>query len=134
MPLLGMANKHKNYIKKCVSEGRCPHCGRFCAPFYECDERRTNRRLVYKLNRMTKAGFLEKSKGKDGKSYYSLKDNSKKITFYKEGDGDKRRFPRLGKTYIDLMEICKDILKASPINERKLLDNAMTVIWNIKRF
>jgi len=83
---------------------------------------------------MTKAGFLEKSKGKDGKSYYSLKDNSKKITFYKEGDGDKRRFPRLGKTYIDLMEICKDILKASPINERKLLDNAMTVIWNIKRF
>ncbi len=41
-------NKHKRYRQKCIRDGRCPHCGKSCAPFYECEERRKYKRLSRK--------------------------------------------------------------------------------------
>lgn len=43
-----MTDKQKRYRQKCISEGRCPHCGKPCAPYYECD----TRRLYKKKNSM----------------------------------------------------------------------------------
>lgn len=43
-----MQDKHKRYRQKCISEDRCPHCGKPCAPYYECEERRKYKRLSRK--------------------------------------------------------------------------------------
>jgi len=32
--------KEARYILKCRAEGRCPHCGKPCAPYKQCEERR----------------------------------------------------------------------------------------------
>lgn len=41
-------NKQKTYRQKRISEGKCPHCGKSCAPFYECEERREYKRISRK--------------------------------------------------------------------------------------
>ncbi len=33
------STKHSRYRQKCKEEGRCPHCGKPCAPYHECEER-----------------------------------------------------------------------------------------------
>lgn len=33
-------NKFQRRYEKCKREGRCPHCGKPCAPYFECAERR----------------------------------------------------------------------------------------------
>lgn len=50
-------NKYQRYRQKCISEGRCPHCGKPCAPYYECEERRE-----YKRNK-TASTHYKKSQG-----------------------------------------------------------------------
>lgn len=41
-------DKYKRYKQKLVSEGRCPHCGKPCAPYVECEERRAYKRAKAK--------------------------------------------------------------------------------------
>ena len=36
--------KQATHRQRCRTEGRCWHCGRACAPYYECDDRRRYRR------------------------------------------------------------------------------------------
>ena len=43
--LMTRPDKHKRYRLKMQALGRCPHCGRPCAPFAECAERREAVRL-----------------------------------------------------------------------------------------
>jgi uncharacterized protein YacL (UPF0231 family) len=45
-------NKHIRYRQKNIAQGRCPHCGELCAPFYECEQRRAYKRLKYKNRQM----------------------------------------------------------------------------------
>lgn len=33
-------DKQRRYRNKCKEEGRCPHCGKMCAPYSACEERR----------------------------------------------------------------------------------------------
>lgn len=43
----------RDYKMRCISEGRCPHCGKPCAPFTECEDRRR-----YKRERYLKRGMV----------------------------------------------------------------------------
>ncbi len=39
-------DRHKAYRERSRVKGRCPHCGKFCAPYYECEERREKKRVA----------------------------------------------------------------------------------------
>lgn len=39
--------KHDRRKMRLVLEGKCPHCGVACAPFYECEQRRAYKRNKY---------------------------------------------------------------------------------------
>lgn len=54
-------NKHQRYREKCISEGRCPHCGKPCAPFHECYERRFYKRFWTALDKAIKEGRVTQS-------------------------------------------------------------------------
>jgi hypothetical protein len=61
-------DKHSRWRQKMVSEGRCPHCGKPCEPFYECEQRRANK----KINRILKEAVAQgkiKIVGKDVVKY-----------------------------------------------------------------
>lgn len=47
-------NKHQRYRQKCISEGRCPHCGKPCAPYYTCEERRNYKKKKASKNHYKK--------------------------------------------------------------------------------
>lgn len=56
--LAQIPNKHQRYRRRCIEQGKCPHCGKPCAPYGECEERRR-----YKaMNART-----ERTRGKDFK-------------------------------------------------------------------
>ena len=57
---LGAPNKHQRYRQKCITEGRCPHCGEPCAPFYECFKRRIGKLIGGELNRLVRINVLQK--------------------------------------------------------------------------
>lgn len=54
-------NKYQRRRRKLVASGRCPHCGKECAPFYECADRRTYKGLCRELQRLVKAGLIKKN-------------------------------------------------------------------------
>lgn len=54
-PSAGRGRTSKKQVKwqqQRIREGRCPHCGQPCAPYYECEERRAAKRARY----VTKGG------------------------------------------------------------------------------
>jgi hypothetical protein len=59
-------DKYSNYRKRMVSEGRCPHCGKPCAPFYECAERRGKKQFARVLRELIKEGTV-RIVGKQGR-------------------------------------------------------------------
>jgi len=42
--MAGLTKLARYYLRR-VSEGCCPHCGKPCAPYYQCEERREKDRL-----------------------------------------------------------------------------------------
>jgi hypothetical protein len=40
--------KSNNYRQRCRLDGRCPHCGKPCAPYAECADRREYKRAWHK--------------------------------------------------------------------------------------
>jgi hypothetical protein len=56
--------KYTRYKQRMVADGRCPHCGRPCLPYYECAERRSKknraRSLRSKFNRSSKPDDVRK--------------------------------------------------------------------------
>ncbi len=105
-------NKYQRYRQKCISEGRCPHCGKPCAPYFECAERREYKRFNYYLGRMVRAGLLSQTKRKTG-NLYKMRDSSVEIVFY-DRHTDKRNLPRIGKKYLDIENMILQIFKDSP--------------------
>jgi hypothetical protein len=89
-------NKHQRYRQKCVSEGRCPHCGVQCAPFLECEDRRLRKRLLRVLGMAVKAGAVEKlSKG--GKTTWRFRADAPWPKGKVSGrPGDRRLLPKIG--------------------------------------
>lgn len=88
-------DKHQRYRRKCISEGRCPHCGKPCAPYVECPERRTYKRISVALRRMYSVGLVQRVK----RGLYKGTPDEQFAVFVtkKSGrNGDKRFLPKLG--------------------------------------
>lgn len=110
-------NKYSRYRRKCVQEGRCPHCGKPCAPYYECDDRRAQKRILYVLHRLRKAGLISReSHGRgceatwrkiNGADFDSIKTKISGRT------GDSRKQPRLNNRPVDSEAIFLEILRAN---------------------
>jgi len=62
-------DKHSRWRQKMVSEGKCPHCGEPCEPFYECANRRVNKKINLFLRQYATVV------GKDGSSNIYQKKN-----------------------------------------------------------
>lgn len=58
-------DKWSRYRRKCQDEGRCPHCGKKCWPWYECEERRWKKKLGAILSELVRRGEIERTA--DGK-------------------------------------------------------------------
>lgn len=129
-------DKNKRWQQKQVESGRCPHCGKPCAPFYECWERRESKKLNRLLKRWVACGFL--GKRKDGHwSIYWVIDQSKSedIVTYKKSEDDCRDLPRIGKQYFDFDEIFVTVLEKEgrPMTEKEILDQSLKVMTAIKK-
>lgn len=48
LPILPKDNKWIRYRKRLRAKQCCPHCGKPCAPYFECEVRREYRRLKYR--------------------------------------------------------------------------------------
>ncbi len=60
-------DRHSRYRVKCQETGKCPHCGKSCAPFYECEQRRFYKRLSYAMKKGVRLGmFYQTEDGKYG--------------------------------------------------------------------
>lgn len=137
MNLFPKMDKHKRYRLKCISEGLCPHCGKPCAPYYECDDRRFYRKSNRTLNDLVKLGFLEKT-NKNGRNFFKRSNKSIKIEgrskgYYTKPD-DIRHLPRVGKKYIDIERLITEVCKESgkPMGENDIVDNVWEKIKEIK--
>ena len=65
-------DKQARYRRKMYLEGKCPHCGKLCAPYSECQERRNSKRIAHVLGRLVKLGELIRvSRGVYRKSNYT---------------------------------------------------------------
>lgn len=84
--------KQKSYRQRCAAEGRCPHCGKPCAPYRECQQRRDYKRIQRVLRRGVQFGMFEKTE-----RGYKLLDGSKSIPSKRSGaEGDRRIWPKIG--------------------------------------
>lgn len=54
----GRATKQQRYRQRCIDEGRCPHCGELCAPYYECADRQRKKRLLVALKQLEREGII----------------------------------------------------------------------------
>lgn len=56
-------DRHGAYRKRCKEDGKCPHCGKPCAPFTECEERRNYKaKLRSQKTRFTRPNWPDKMK------------------------------------------------------------------------
>lgn len=52
-------NKWQRRYRRLRGQGLCPHCGRGCAPYFECDVRRLEKNVRRLIDRMHKQGAAE---------------------------------------------------------------------------
>lgn len=55
-------DKYARYRVKQQEVGRCPHCGKPCAPYYECNDRRFYKRVMSALRKMVRLGIIHSPK------------------------------------------------------------------------
>jgi len=98
-------NKYQRYMQKCVREGRCPHCGKPCAPYYECDTRRGIKRVTYYLKKLEKAGVVERIKTETGTLWrHTGKPPKYKVVSKRSGGpNDFRHMPRRPQAIVDYL-------------------------------
>jgi hypothetical protein len=90
--------KNARYRQKCISEGRCPHCGKLCAPYSICVERRVYKKMMRMLSRMVHAGHLVRN----GNLYSApQKYPTAALIFYRTRDTDRRLLPRIRRNPAD---------------------------------
>ena len=126
-------SKQIRYRQKNIAQGKCPHCGKPCSPFYECEDRRNIKKLQGMLRRMAKSGIIEMKSLQGKPTIYKSLDLTKSITEYKTNDGDSRKFPRVGKQYIDISELAIQCLSGKKLDENELIKAIMEKITEIKR-
>lgn len=92
--------KQQRYRRKCLSDGRCPHCGEPCAPYYECEDRRRTKRIHRLFSRASAIGAITKIKKLNGGVTWKFDANAEKKRWPLEKasgrKGDRRVLPRLG--------------------------------------
>lgn len=107
-------DKYQRYKQKCVSEGRCPHCGKPCAPFYECDERRIYKKANRTLQYLVNLGIITKTRHSNGRNTYKGVASSPKLIGRQQGyvtkSTDCRHLPRIGKKYFNVENLIMDEL------------------------
>lgn len=59
--ILPGTTKQERYRQRLIAEGRCPHCGKPCTPFAECEERR-----AYKQAKAKNKTLVHKASGRPG--------------------------------------------------------------------
>jgi hypothetical protein len=106
-------NKNRRYRAKCVAEGRCPHCGKPCAPFYECSERRFNQKVRRALRGLEAAGAvrIERTAGKANLIFGTGMANT--VVSYNIKPSDRRYLPRIAMRPVDedqMGEVLTEIL------------------------
>lgn len=111
--------KNARYRLKCISEGRCPHCGKPCAPYSVCASRRLYKKVMRMIRRMTEAGALIKVGNR-----YSRGSGANPYT-YRTSDGDRRLLPRIGRKPADdaaVTSVCLDIIRerGGPMTETEI--------------
>ena len=108
-------DKQKRYRQKCALEGRCPHCGQPCAPYYECDERRAYKKSNTTLRYLVKLGILSCRRLPDGTNLYQHKEGGTPLKGrakgYKIKANDIRYGPRVNKKFVNYSKIIDDIFK-----------------------
>lgn len=110
-------DKHQRYRLKCRSEGRCPHCGKPCAPFAECDDRRAWKGVHRVLSRGVKDGIFKKTAGG-----YQLKDATIKVVTKVSGrKGDRRFLPKFAYMPTDPEEAVEWALFEGPLTEEQII-------------
>lgn len=128
--------KHERYRRKQVEAHRCPHCGKPCTPFYECEERRRKKRFGRELNRMVKAGILTSIRTPGKQTLYSAVSGAETsgLLCREVKDGDRRLFPRVGKKYVSIEDIAYAILtrEGKPIHVKELQKRIYSVIEQMK--
>lgn len=60
--LLPPKDKFARYRQKQLKMGNCPHCGKTCAPYAECPERRTYKAISMALSTLVRVGKIQKIK------------------------------------------------------------------------
>jgi hypothetical protein len=85
-----MINKHSRYRSRLRSEGRCTHCGKECAPYAECEERRAYRQAMRFMNRLERIGLAKK---RDGRFLILVGDAT--VNCYWTKPNDSRLLPRI---------------------------------------
>ena len=127
-------NKYQRYRLKNTAQGRCPHCGKSCAPYYECEDRRLNKKVYRTLNRMVLSGELTQ----EGDLYKKEKHEpwiKIRCLSYNTKLEDRRNLPRIGKQYVDLETICVEILREAgkPLAAAEIDKRFMAILAKMKQ-
>lgn len=88
-------DKHKKYRLHNVAKGKCPHCGKPCAPFYECETRRFAKRLSHALRWLEKAGIVRRIVRREPEGGWIFVKEAPLKTRRSGGPKDGRGLPRL---------------------------------------
>ena len=128
-------NKQDKYRQNQIKKGCCPHCGKPCTPYYECEERRTCKNFGHNLSHMVKIGLILRS----GKLYKVNPDEStfpKRAMGYRTKEEDRRRWPRLGKKYFkdeDITNMMVEVLKIEqPLSQEEITNRVFQKITKFK--
>jgi hypothetical protein len=114
-------NKYQRRAASLVARGRCPHCGKPCAPYYECGERRLYKKINYHLRRGVQFGTYRKEPGPDGKPRYFIADNSVEVPGKKCDDpNDTRALPRINDKPIDSCDLVVSVLHPGGMTEEQI--------------
>lgn len=84
----GSVNKSQRYRAKRKAEGRCPHCGEPCAPYYECEERRAYKNARGRARRLG-IGPIVSAAGQ-----WIATNSNQLVPAYTSNADDARRLPR----------------------------------------
>lgn len=130
-----IVKKQERYRQKQIRVGRCPHCGKLCAPHYECEERRASKKTIRLLNRMVKTGFLKKTMKGQGCWFTVDNPNAEMPIVYERHDDDKRGMPRIGNQYIDWSKLILSIFteENKPMSGEEAFEKAFRVVSDFKK-
>lgn len=122
-----MSDKCSRWRRRMAEQGRCPHCGKPCAPYYECHNRRFSKRINRVLLILEDCGALRREWKGRGHSvlWLSAGKDSGYVGKVSGRSGDKRLLPKIRdkpQTDEDLESIFIAILRdaGKPMTEQEI--------------